>query len=67
MKASNELMCAGNEMIIPHSRSCCQRVVDLDSFQSSSLFPLLGVDKSKQERAGSKDPSDQSFCLSARF
>lgn len=47
-------MCAGNEMIIPHSCSCCQRVVDLDSSQSSFWLPLLRVDKSKPEGAGSK-------------
>lgn len=67
MNAGNELMCAGNEMIIPHSCSCCQRVVDLDSSQSSFRFPLLEVDKSKPECAGSKDLSDQCFCPTARF
>lgn len=43
------LTLAGNEMIIPRRWNGCQGVTDLDSSQSYFLFPLLRVDKSKQE------------------
>lgn len=48
-KKGRLLTWAGNEMITTRRWSGCQGVIDLDSSQSSSLFRLLGVDKSKQE------------------
>lgn len=42
----------------------CQGVIDLDSSQSSFLYPLLRVDKSKH--AASKDLLDH-FCLTTHL